>query len=83
MFNNHRVFAQLQTREDFEKFLDGMMKENTLRDRIAELQELRANGLTSLSEEHDYLREKAARVRTLTHSLPSTRKPHLSTNGLF
>ncbi|KAK3807816.1 MAG: hypothetical protein J3Q66DRAFT_318729 [Benniella sp.] len=62
VFNNHRVFAQLQTREDFEKFLDGMMKENTLRDRIAELQELRANGLTSLSEEHDYLREKAARA---------------------
>ena len=62
IINNVRVFAQLQTTEDHDKFVDGLMKEMHLRDKIAELQEFRANGLTTLAAGQDYLRDKASRV---------------------
>lgn len=58
-----RVFAQLQTPEDYDKFIEGLLKEMHLRERIAELQEFRANGLTTLAAGQEYLRDKTNRVR--------------------
>ncbi|KAF9434356.1 Transcriptional adapter ada2 [Entomortierella beljakovae] len=68
VFNNHRVFAQLQTPEDYDKFIDGLLKEMQLKDRIAELQEFRANGLTTLAAGQDYIREKSNRS-SLRHTI--------------
>jgi hypothetical protein len=62
LVNSVRVYAQLQTSEDHDKFVEGLMKEMQLRDRIAELQEFRANGLTTLAAGQEYLREKSNRV---------------------
>jgi len=62
VINNVRVFAQLQTPEDHDKFVDGLLKEMQLRDKIAELQEFRENGLTALAAGQDYLRDKANKV---------------------
>ncbi|KAF9141204.1 Transcriptional adapter ada2 [Mortierella sp. GBA39] len=62
LINSMRVFAQLQTPEDYDKFIEGLLKEMHLRERIAELQELRANGLTTLATGQEYLRDKTNRT---------------------
>ncbi|KAF9547166.1 Transcriptional adapter ada2 [Mortierella hygrophila] len=62
LINSMRVFAQLQTPEDYDKFIEGLLKEMHLRERIAELQELRANGLTTLATGQEYLRDKSNRT---------------------
>ncbi|KAG0048462.1 Transcriptional adapter ada2 [Gryganskiella cystojenkinii] len=67
IINNVRVFAQLQTPEDHDKFVDGLMKEMHLREKIAELQEFRANGLTALTAGQDYLRDKTSRHTSVRH----------------
>ncbi|KAF9583553.1 Transcriptional adapter ada2, partial [Lunasporangiospora selenospora] len=56
-----RVFAQLQTQEDYDKFVGGLLKEMELREQIAQLQEFRANGLTTLAQGEDFIRDKANR----------------------
>ncbi|KAG0362575.1 hypothetical protein BC939DRAFT_464866 [Gamsiella multidivaricata] len=61
LLNSVRVFAQLQTPEDYDKLVDGLLKEMHLRERIAELQEFRANGLTTPAAGQEYIREKANR----------------------
>ncbi|KAG0282630.1 Transcriptional adapter ada2 [Linnemannia gamsii] len=62
LINSMRVFAQLQTPEDYDKFIDGLLKEMHLRERIAELQEFRANGMTNLATGQEYLRDKTNRT---------------------
>ncbi|KAF9975819.1 Transcriptional adapter ada2 [Actinomortierella ambigua] len=62
-----RVYAQLQTKEDHDKFVEGLLKEMHLRDRIAELQEFRTNGLTTLAAGEEYLRDKANRQASIRH----------------
>lgn len=62
LINSMRVFAQLQTPEDYDKFIEGLLKEMHLRERIAELQEFRANGLTTLAAGQEYLRDKTNRT---------------------
>ncbi|KAF9427088.1 Transcriptional adapter ada2 [Podila epigama] len=67
LLNSVRVFAQLQTKEDYDKFVEGLLKEMHLRERIAELQEFRTNGLTTLAASEEYLRDKANRQASLRH----------------
>lgn len=62
-----RVFAQLQTKEDYDKFVEGLLKEMQLRERIAELQEFRTNGLTTMVAGEEYLRDKANRVSKIVY----------------
>ncbi|KAJ3035295.1 Transcriptional adapter ada2, partial [Rhizophlyctis rosea] len=57
-----RVFARLQTSEDFATLAAEMMKEMTLRKRIADLQEYRRMGITTRFEASDYEREKQTRI---------------------
>ncbi|KAG0306029.1 Transcriptional adapter ada2 [Dissophora globulifera] len=72
IINSVRVFAQIQTNDDYKKFVDGLLKEMHLRERIAELQEFRANGLTTLAAGQEYLREKASRQTSLRHLMSSS-----------
>ncbi|KAI1315554.1 Transcriptional adapter ada2 [Mortierella claussenii] len=72
LLNSVRVYAQLQTPEDYDKFVDGLLKEMHLRERIAELQEFRANGQTTLAGGQEYLREKANRQSSLRHLMRDT-----------
>ncbi|KAM0745808.1 transcriptional adaptor 2 [Meredithblackwellia eburnea MCA 4105] len=57
-----KVFARIQTGDDHEKFVDGLLYELALRKRIAELQEYRRNGITSLSEGERYDLAKSQRL---------------------
>jgi len=60
--NKHKPFAKLQTAEDFETFIDGLLYEVALRKRIAEMQEYRRMGITSLVEAEKYEKDKIARA---------------------
>lgn len=74
-----RVFAQLQTKEDYDKFVEGLLKEMQLRERIAELQEFRTNGLTTMAAGEEYLRDKANRVSKIIDFLGGRLYGHMST----
>ncbi|KAF8312851.1 hypothetical protein DL93DRAFT_2125980 [Clavulina sp. PMI_390] len=58
----HKPFAKLQTAEDFERFINGIMQENALRFRIRELQDYRRNGITSLADAEKWTKESPNRV---------------------
>ncbi|MBW0469819.1 hypothetical protein O181_009534 [Austropuccinia psidii MF-1] len=57
-----KPYARLQTALDHEKFQEGLIYEMTLRKRIADLQEYRRMGITTLTEAERYEKEKAARL---------------------
>ncbi|KAK4054111.1 Transcriptional adapter ada2 [Microbotryomycetes sp. JL201] len=56
-----KVFARVQTAQDHEDFVDGLLYETMLRRRIAELQEWRRMGVTTLSEGERYDHAKSQR----------------------
>lgn len=87
LVNRTKVFARIQTAQDHESFVDGLLckspftcsvakflsadsdiplyssDEAALRKRIADLQEYRRVGITTLAESEKYERDKAQRVR--------------------
>ena len=54
--SQYRVFAQYMKADEFETFVQGMINEHYLRQRIEELKELRRNGVTTLVEAEVYER---------------------------
>ncbi|KAJ3100779.1 Transcriptional adapter ada2 [Phlyctochytrium planicorne] len=65
LLNRIRVFAKIQTSDDFEKFSDDEQK---LRARISQLQEYRRMGITTFREANEYDREKFQRSTSLKSS---------------
>ncbi|KAL0076687.1 Homeodomain-like DNA binding domain-containing transcription factor [Phycomyces blakesleeanus] len=65
IYQKTRVFCRLQTPEDYEMFVQGLVKEQQLRDRIATLQEWRQAGLTSFRQGEQYEQEKQERLGRL------------------
>lgn len=65
LYNKTRVFCKLQTENDYEMFVKGLVKEQQLRDRIATLQEWRSAGLTTVKQGEQYEREKQNRLAQL------------------
>ncbi|KAI9020133.1 hypothetical protein CLU79DRAFT_836186 [Phycomyces nitens] len=65
IYQKTRVFCRLQTPEDYEMFVQGLVKEQQLRDRIATLQEWRQAGLTSFRQGEQYEQEKQDRLGRL------------------
>ncbi|KAJ3409087.1 Transcriptional adapter ada2 [Chytriomyces hyalinus] len=61
LLNRIRVFAKFQSSADFEEFTEGLMREQKLRQRIAELQEYRRMGCTTFTEAAEYEKEKYQR----------------------
>ncbi|EGG01270.1 uncharacterized protein MELLADRAFT_39211, partial [Melampsora larici-populina 98AG31] len=57
-----KPFARLQTALDHERFQEGLIYEMSLRKRIAELQEYRRMGITTLAEAERFDKEKQSRV---------------------
>jgi len=57
-----KPFARLQTATDHEQFQEGLIYEMALRKRVAELQEYRRMGITTLADAERYEKEKAARL---------------------
>ncbi|WRT65609.1 uncharacterized protein IL334_002554 [Kwoniella shivajii] len=62
LIQRYKVFAKLQTAQDFEVLIEGLMYEQNLRKRIAELQEYRRMGITTNAEAEAYDNAKAARA---------------------
>lgn len=64
LYQKMRVFAKMMTATDFELFMQGLLHEQRLRQRISALQEYRRMGLSSFREAHDYDREKLQRANS-------------------
>ncbi|WVR03914.1 hypothetical protein IAU60_000913 [Kwoniella sp. DSM 27419] len=62
LIQRYKVFAKLQTAQDFEVLIEGLIYEQNLRKRIAELQEYRRMGITTNAEAEVYDNAKAARA---------------------
>ncbi|WVQ94642.1 hypothetical protein IAU59_001722 [Kwoniella sp. CBS 9459] len=62
LIQRFKVFAKLQTAQDFEVLIEGLIYEQNLRKRIAELQEYRRMGITTCAEAEAYDNAKAARA---------------------
>ncbi len=69
LYQKYRVFARMQTADDFEEFMGGMIRiskcnidELRLRQKIAQLQEYLRMGVKSIRESVDYEKEKTTRV---------------------
>lgn len=60
-----RHYAQLQTPQDFEEFLDGLCYQETLKRLAFRLQEYRCMGITTFAEAARYDNEKAERLAKL------------------
>ena len=58
-----RVFAKLQTKNDFQELSAGLLQEARLKQRILQLNEYRKMGVTTQKEAIEYDKEKHARVR--------------------
>ncbi|KAJ1949137.1 Transcriptional adapter ada2 [Linderina pennispora] len=64
-----KVFARMQTREDFNELSTGLLNEQTLRHRIAQLQEWRRNGITTLEDGSQYEVERSQRLSRRANTL--------------
>lgn len=62
LIQRYKPFAKFQTAEDFELLIDGLTYEQTLRKKIAELQEYKRMGITTSSDAARYEKMKAERV---------------------
>ncbi|KAI9341967.1 hypothetical protein BDR26DRAFT_918149 [Obelidium mucronatum] len=77
LYNRIRVFSRLQTSADMDDFTEGLLREQRLRARIAELQEFRRMGVTSLSSANDYIREKNQRLSYKAAGLANPHRQHI------
>ncbi|EIW68866.1 hypothetical protein TREMEDRAFT_31549 [Tremella mesenterica DSM 1558] len=62
LVQRYKAFAKMQTSQDYELFIEGLLFEHLLRKRIAELQEYRRMGITTALEAEAYDSAKAARA---------------------
>ncbi|KAJ1927308.1 Transcriptional adapter ada2 [Tieghemiomyces parasiticus] len=65
LWNKCKPLARLQTHEDYQTFVQGLIREAQLRQQIAVLQEYRQNGLTTLHEGERYEASKVQRWHSL------------------
>ena len=62
LYQKYRVFAKMQTEEDFENLMEGLVQEQKLTARISRLQEYLRMGVKTFKESVIYDKEKSARV---------------------
>ncbi|ORZ06484.1 hypothetical protein BCR42DRAFT_427211 [Absidia repens] len=69
LISDTRVFCRLQTAEDYDQFIKGLVREHELRERIAQLQHWRQGGVTTFQQGEQYEQDKVDRVEYLKASL--------------
>ncbi|KAI9503252.1 Transcriptional adapter ada2 [Coemansia spiralis] len=62
LLNKIKVYARMMTSEDFESFSTGLLSEHALRQRIAQLQDWRRNGITTFEDGSQYEAERSQRL---------------------
>ncbi|GCE97908.1 transcriptional adapter ada2 [Zygosaccharomyces mellis] len=65
LYNKIKAYATIMTSQDFEEFNKDILEELRCRSRIAQLQEWRSNGLTSIEAGQKYERDKQLRIAAL------------------
>lgn len=59
-----RVFARMQTHDDFDLFINGLLEEMKLRNKISLYQEYRRMGITKIESAKEYDKAKEKRMQT-------------------
>ncbi|CAO3615089.1 unnamed protein product [Cunninghamella blakesleeana] len=65
VYNKTRIFCRLQSSQDYDTFVQGLIREQHLRDRMATLTEWRRAGLSTLRQGDQYERDKQQRLNHL------------------
>ncbi|AQZ12542.1 ADA2 (YDR448W) [Zygosaccharomyces parabailii] len=65
LYNKIKAYAKIMTAQDFEEFSKDILEELRCRSRIAQLQEWRSNGLTTIEAGQKYERDKQLRLAAL------------------
>ncbi len=65
-----KPFARLMTADDYQNFIGGLLAEQNLRARIAQLQDYRRHGITAFKQAEVYEQEKKARLQNLIQKSP-------------
>ncbi|RSH94558.1 Transcriptional adapter ada2 [Saitozyma podzolica] len=81
LINRYKVFAKLQTAQDFEVLIEGLIYEQNLRKRIADLQEYRRMGITTGAEAEAYDNAKAMRAGYRIAPVQRDRQPEVLTGA--
>ncbi|KAI8324568.1 transcriptional adaptor 2 [Martensiomyces pterosporus] len=69
LLNRCKVFARMQTGDDFNELSAGLLNEHALRQRIAQLQDWRRNGITSMEDGAQYEAERSQRLSRRANTL--------------
>ena len=72
MIAKTKMFSRLMTDEDYNTFVEGLLLENAIKERISVLQEYRRNGVTTFKEAEVYEQDKKARLNAISKSIGAT-----------
>ncbi|PVU96405.1 hypothetical protein BB561_001188 [Smittium simulii] len=65
-----KTFAKIQSSSDYKLFVDGMLTESTIKNRILQLKEWRSNGITTLSDGAIFESERSS-LQSKSHAISS------------
>lgn len=86
LFNRIKAFARIMNEDDFNDFSNDIMDEFKIRNRIAQLQNWRRNGIITIEEGEKYEKDESNRISKLTSyssssHISSTRERHTQTSN--
>ncbi|KAI9290808.1 hypothetical protein K502DRAFT_368933 [Neoconidiobolus thromboides FSU 785] len=73
IYNGLKVFARLQSPDDYKELCQGLIKEEQIKNQILKLQEYKKNGLSNFEEVEEFESAKSVRSITIKPSLPKDR----------
>lgn len=65
--NKCKIFARFQTKEDHERFVNGLLKERLIREAIEQLQYFRSKGLTTLDQVEKYIETNKTKFKQMAY----------------
>jgi hypothetical protein len=65
--NKCKIFARFQTKEDHERFVNGLLKERLIREAIEQLQYFRSKGLTTLDQVEKYIETNKSKFKQMAY----------------
>ena len=83
--NRCKIFARFQSKEDHEKFVNGLLKERLIREAIDQLTYFRSKGLTTLDQVEKYIDTNKLKLKQMAYDTKhySSKKQQPMLNGQF
>lgn len=81
--NRCKIFARFQSKEDHEKFVNGLLKERLIREAIDQLTYFRSKGLTTLDQVEKYIETNKLKLKQMAYDTKhySSKKQQPMLNG--